>query len=308
MRNDPAALREHVREILADEGSPDILKLALESLGENIAPADGPLLRAVYEDFDAGGPKRDPGGDVRIEVLRALWHLRSSDDRALALRARNTSERTLQSNGEMIRAAGLALLGVLDPERAAIEAVLVLGRDDGDVARAASKMTGEPALTAVRLLANLGETRALLLYALSGDAPTGDVIAEALRGLTSLGTEVLEPMLATLANSDDDALLMAACDVITELPPGQAVNRIAQQMLRSPSRGEVFAFMATSIVASRRDDLVSVLIAVLPEEMSQKRLRAAHDALELAPKTPVVEAALNELQRRLAKQAPPARD
>jgi len=131
-------------QVIADEGSPELVKLALESLGEQVRPADGPILRALYEDFDRDGAKRDPGGDVRVEVLRALWHLHSQDDLPLALHARNTSERTLQANGEMIRAAGLALLGVLDPARGAVEAVLVLGRDDADLPPAAPPQRPAP--------------------------------------------------------------------------------------------------------------------------------------------------------------------
>ena len=301
LRGDPPALREHVLGILADEGSPDLLKLALEALGDQVRAEDGPLLRELYEDFDSA--RRDPGGTVRVEVLKALWHLKDRNDIPLALRARNTSERTLQANGEMIRAAGLALLGALDPEQGAVEAVLVLGRDERDPLRSSSEFTGEPALTAVRLLANLDETNALLLYALQGQAPTTDVLGEAIRGLVPLGPRVVEPLLEQLASSEDDGLLMAAFDVLVALPPGQGAERIAAKLLVSPTRGEVYAFLASAIVASRRTDLLDILLASLPNEMSQKRLRAAHEALELAPPSAEVAAALDELSKRLARQA-----
>src|SRR5690349_1714362 len=103
LRNSPAQLHDFAIEVLADEGNPEIAKVALQSLGESIQPADAPVLRSLYNHFDTDGPKRDPGGDVRVEVLRALWPLRSAADRELAMHARNTFERTLQSTGEMIR-------------------------------------------------------------------------------------------------------------------------------------------------------------------------------------------------------------
>lgn len=303
LKGNPTALREHVLTVLADEADPGILKLALESISDHLSAEDGPLLRSLYQDFE--NVKRDPGGAVRVEVLKALWRLGDRTDLELAVRARNTSERTMQSNGEMVRAAGLALLGMLDPGRGAVEAVLVLGRDEQDPATRSSEFTGEPALTAVRLLANLGETNALLLYVLRGEAPAAAVIAEAIRGLVPLGMSVLEPLLSHLAATEDDELLMAALDVLVELPPGDATARLAETLLVSPTRGEVYAFLASAIVASRRPDLITALLQSLPNEMSQKRLRAAREALQLAPPSPEVLAALAGLERRLARQEPP---
>ena len=302
LRNDAAALREFAMEVLADEGSPELVKLALQSLGEAIRPADGPLLRALYADFDAAGAKRDPGGDVRVEVLKALWHLRSGEDIALAVRARNTFERTLQANGEMIRAAGLALLGVLDPPRGITEAVLVLGRDDADLLRASSPQNGEPALTAVRLLASLGETSPLLLYVLLGSAPSTEVTGEALRGIVPLGPDVLQPILQNLVRKDDDGLLVAVCDVLVELPPSAGQSNLVAILLDAPLRGEVYEFVVSSIVASRREDLIAMVLESLPREMSRKRLTAALEALRFAPRTPQLEAALTQLEQRIARQ------
>ena len=302
LRNTPAQLHDFALEVLATEGSPELLKLALESLGDAIRPADGPVLRAVYDDFDEDGTKRDPGGDVRVEVLRALWHLKSSEDLALALRARNTFERTLQANGEMIRAAGLALLGVLDPSRAALEAVLVLGRDNADPLRASSTVNGEPALTAVRLLANLGESTALLLYVLNGHPPTSEVTGVALQGLASLEADIVNPILMSLAKREDDGLLMAVCDLLVEMPATTANRDLVRLLLDSPSRGEVYEFIVTSIVASRRTDLVEMVVESLPREMSRKRLTSALEALRLAPQIPVVAAAVEQLEQRITRQ------
>ncbi len=240
LRGDPQRLRAMAMEVISSEGSTELLKLALGLLGENVHTSDGPALRALYDDFDNNGPRKDPGGDIRVEVLKALWHLRSSDDLALAMRARNTSERTLQGNGEMIRAAGLALLGVLDPPRGAIEAILVLSKDQKDPLNASSGMTGEPALTAVRLLVSVNETNALLLYVLTAEPPTAEVLGAALGGLGSLGLDILEPILLGLLNKDDDGLVMAVCDVLVDLPPSPRTASIVGRLLDSASRGEVY--------------------------------------------------------------------
>ena len=299
LRSDPEAHHGFAIEVLADEANPEIVKLALESIGERVRSSDHAILRDVYDYFDAGGAKKDPGGDVRVAVLKVLWHLRSTSDIALAMRARNTGERTFQGNGEMIRAAGLALLGVLDPLSAATEAVLVLGRDGNDPATAPSPMTGEPSLTAVNVLAASGESNTLLLYVLSGAAPTPEVTGAALKGLTGIDGSVLRPILQSLAKSEDDGVLMAVCDAVLSMQPDPALGTIVLSLLNSPTRSELYEFIASSIVASRREELIEALIESLPKEMSRKRLAAAKNALELAPRTAAVEGALAELGRRL---------
>ena len=300
LRNDPVALREHARTILADEGSPDILKLALESLGENIALSDRETLVSLYSYFQEAGPKRDPTGPLRVAILQALWHLRSRDDIELARRATNLVEPGLNGNGEMIRAAGLSLLAALDPDDASYAAVRMLGRGD------AAEFNGEPSATAVRVLSSLGDTRTVLLIALRGGVRP-DVQTEAIRSLASVPPEHLREIFERADATDDEGTLVAMADLALQLPASPEVSDLVARLLDSAPRGELFEFLASSIVASRRQELIAVLLAALPTEMSQKRLRAACDALQFAPKTAEVEVAVAELERRLAKQAPPAK-
>ena len=93
---------------------------------------------------------------------------------------------------------------------------------------------------------------------------------------------------------------MAVCDAVLELPADPGLGAIVLSLLNSPTRGELYEFIASSIVASRREELISALLESLPKEMSRKRLAVAKNAIELAPRTPATEAALAELTRRLA--------
>ncbi|MBK9611137.1 hypothetical protein [Candidatus Amarobacter glycogenicus] len=278
LRSDPAQLHDLAMEVLADEGSPELVKLALESLGETVRPSDGPVLRDVYAYFAASGPKRDPSGPVRVEALRALWHLRSADDRGMAIEAARKFESGVNGNGEMIRAAGLALLGVLDPERAAYAAAWAVASGD------ANEFSGEPSLTAVRLLAALGETRLLLALAIAPSTVNADVTAEAIRSLAPVPMEYLESVFEELSGSENEAIIVALADLASSLPASPSVTHLVGDLLSRAPQPEVYAFLASTIVASRRPELVGVLIESLPREMSQKRLRSALEALRLAPK------------------------
>jgi len=299
LRGNAGQLHEHALSIIADEGSPELLGRALEALGDNVKDSDGPILRALYADFDQDGARRDPGGTVRVEVLRTLWHLRSREDLALASNAARKVEPSLQGNGEIIRAAGLALLGVLDPEAARFAAIETLGNRD------ASRFSGEPSITAARLLGNLGDTGSLLLFVLMERHASPEVRAEAIRGLGDAPIEQLERLLPELAGEGGDVILLGLADLVTALPPGAAVSNVVGQLLRSAAGDEMYGFVVSAIVASRRTELLDVLTETLPAETRRPRLAAALEALALAPQTPSVVAALTELGARLQARPEP---
>ena len=131
-------------------------------------PAARPILLGLYAYYDADGVKRDPGCDLRVTVLTALQPLVQGDDAALAERALTTYEflppTHAESAGEL-RAAGLLLLAGLDPERARYHAVRLL------VDPHTSRMSGRPAVDAVRLLADHGQT--LPLYQVAWTCAVG---------------------------------------------------------------------------------------------------------------------------------------
>lgn len=284
LRNDPAAARDFALEILPAEGNPELLTAALRALGSNVRTEDHKVLRELYDYFNQDGKRRDPGGSVRIEVLNVLWHLRHADDRELAMTAASTIETTPQGNGAMIRAAGLALLGVLDPETAALKAAEMLGAGGAD------RMTAEPALTAARLLATQGETTALALYvhAFRRGGPA-EVVAECLRGLAGVPAESLTPMVEGLLGTEDEALLLGLCDLIIEHEPHALLTDAARSIFAAPRQDEIFGYLAAAAIARRRDDLIAALLAALKTETSPTKRKVAAEALELAAPSPAVD-------------------
>lgn len=301
LRGSGDPLREHVLSILEDEANPEIILRALEVFGDIVRPMDRLALREVYDYFDENGPKRDPTGPIRVEVLRVLWHLRSSEDLLFAKHAARTFEPGLNGNGEMIRAGGLALLGAIDPIAGCLEASRVLGTRD------ASEFSGEPSATAIRLLASHGENAALLMYALDPPPIPGELAAEAIRSLAGVPIEYLSDLLIEAGRTENEAIMVGLADLVGQLPPSEEVLAVTAELLGNAPRPEIYDFLVSSIVASRRQDLIGVFVASLPAEMSQKRLKIALDALRLAPRLPEVESAVSQVEARLAKQAPPPR-
>lgn len=303
LRNDPELARELASEILAEEANPELLVVALQALGERVRLEDHAPLRDLYTWLEEDFRRRDPGGMVRVEVLRVLWHLRSGDDLGFAETATARVERSLNGNGEVIRAAGLALLGVLDPEAAAYRAADMLARVD------AHPMNGEPALTAARLLGSLGHAVALTTHVLRPPrSEPSEVTAECLRGLSGLPVRFVQPVLDAFASSDDEVVLLGLGDLVVSLEPGEPVLTAVRRMLSGAGNDEVYGFLVAAIVASRRADLIATVLETLPLEMLQSRLQLARDALELAPQTDEVREAMSVLDSRLGTTGRPSPD
>ncbi|MCL4240477.1 MAG: hypothetical protein KJ048_03915, partial [Dehalococcoidia bacterium] len=100
-----------------------------------------------------------------------------------------------------------------------------------------------------------------------------------------------------------EVVLLGLGDLVVSLEPGEAVSAVVREMLTGADTPEVYGFLVTATVASRRDDLLAELLGTLPGEVRQARLQLAHEALQLAPPTDEVQAALASLAGRLGPMA-----
>ena len=298
LRGDDARLREFALEILPGEGNPELLAAALRALSAGVRLEDHGVLRELYEHLDGDGKRRDVGGTVRVEVLNVLWRLRHADDRDLAWHAATTREQSLNGNGEMIRAAGLALLGVLDPGAAIMLAAEMLGVGDAD------RMAAQPAMTAANLLAAQGEFVALALYAhASIRSGPPEVVAECLRALVGVPAPQLAGLLKDVVESGDEVLLLGLCDFIVEHAPDSHTAALAGRVFELRAHDEIYDYLATATVASRRDDLLDAFLHSLKVESDRAKLKIASQALELAAPSPAVSDARTSLAKKLGADA-----
>lgn len=294
LRGDHGRLRELALEILPGEGNPELLAAALRALSTGVRTEDHEALIELYAHLDGDGRRRDAGGAVRVEVLKVLWHLRNGEDEELARHAATTREVSLNGNGEMIRAAGIALLGVLDPPAAGMLAAQMLGAGDAD------RMTAQPALTAANLLAAQGEFTALALYAhASVRSGPPEVVAECLRGLVRVPALQIVGLLEDFARSGDECLLLGLCDFIVEHAPDPVTSDLARRVFGLKEQDEIYAYLATATVASRREDLLDAFLTAIKTETDRTRLKIAAQALELAAPSAAVSEARSALAKKL---------
>jgi hypothetical protein len=290
---DPPKQRELAREIIAAEGDMFILEAALNALGDNITAAERSALVGRYLILDADGKRRDPGGHARATLISALRKVATHDDVALFERATTTEEKTLQGTTAVLNAAGLFALSDIDPTGATLHAVRLL-------ARGGERNSGEPALSAARLLAASDEVLPLYLFLLRArPGENGDTIAQALRGLRTLPGGLLPEVFERFSGYEDDIVLVGLCDLIIEHPPCDQAVDFARSLMRSPGGYEVYHYLTTSIVASHRADLIALLTDAVPAETDRLKLQSLADALELIPGEPEIAAVARTAREKL---------
>ena len=278
-----------------------MVEAGIAALGSPLPSARPVLVRRLRE-LMAAGAKRDPGGLMRAALLGALDDLLTGEDLDPAQAAAATFE---PSPGDaaapaVLRAAGLVALDRLDPRLAAAQAVLALAA--ASESRKTSPMTGEPAATAARVLAAQDRWDALLLFVLqdTSDAPA-EVVAEAIRGIAGIPAEVVPEVVGALLLDRREVVQLGLCDLVVALPEGPA-EFSARSVIPALRSVEVYAYLLTAIVASRRHDLFAAVAVSLESERDVHRLRAARAALELATH----EASATALIRRIDSLLPRA--
>ncbi|MGH2634054.1 MAG: hypothetical protein ACRDG3_11640 [Tepidiformaceae bacterium] len=300
LRGDPERRREFAIELLAETDSAELLPSVLDILAQQPGSDLRDGLHAKYSVLEALPKKRDPGGFVRAAIIRVLQGAAGPDDVPLFERAIATYEPTpADTNGPaVLRAAGLVALAGADAQSAALHAVPLLAQ----TARA-SAMTGEPALTAARVLAALGEDTALYLFAEMGlTDPLGtntEVVAESVRALTALPARHLLALFA-LSRSSDTVIEAAFIDVVIEHAPDETLTAWLAQLLRSTRSDDLYAFAVTSMVAKHGDHLLRVLEGLASGETAVPRLKTLESSLSMLAGDARADAALAAVRSKLA--------
>src|SRR2546430_4734414 len=162
--------------LLGRAKNPEALASAVGMLGDSADPRIRQVIAQKYEWVNAEPRRRDSGCFQRTALVRALRGRAATDDVGLL----ETALWTIEIIGRFdaaseLRAAALVTLNDLDGSLAWFEAVRLLSD--------AHEMSGEPAVTAARLLA-MREQLLPLHGLVANGGGTSDVRAESLRGLT----------------------------------------------------------------------------------------------------------------------------
>ena len=278
LKADPPAQAHAALEALDLPLSPGIL-FSVAAILERHPLADAhDHLVAAYNAVEADRKKLDSGGALRAAILKALRPVASPADLALVLRAAATYEVTPNGPAALeLRAAAAITLVDLDPATASLVATRLLAEASNP--SRISLLTGEPALTAARVLGAAGCHEPLYMAATLDWSAPSEVVAECIRQLGDVSASVLPSLIERFSTASDDAIHAALVDLLVASEDGEPlITGDVVRWLRTVSL-DVYHFAVTALVASRRPGLHAIAATLVAEEFRRDHLTIAVEAL-----------------------------
>lgn len=291
LADDPAAASALAVTILESNQSKDVLMAALKVVIGHPTEAARPVLRRLYERYSRDKGKHDQGGYFRRLVLDAARSVARPADAGWLAQACETYEfwpPDFAEDAVVIRAAALVALAEVDEEQAQYQAARLL------VDPFTARMTGEPAVSAARVLGALGETLPLYLMVCQNmphERTTGavtatpEVIAECLRQLTSLPAPLVTKLLAHYAATPSALIRMGLFDLLLNHREGPLAREHLVRWLDATTDVDVYRYLVMSIVATAHETLLSDLLQAAHRERQRSRREILVEAATiLAPR------------------------
>jgi len=282
---DPAGQRELAISYVTHSRNMEVLKPALRVLQDELDPELRPVLHQKYAWCERAPEKNDSGGIVRAAIIRALQPIVNDEDLPLLERALASYQHVgMYEVAAELRAAALNALADLEPELASYHAARFLRDPD-------NSNSGEPALSAVRLLA--AQQQLVPLFGLAAwpgggaAAPawltsSSEVLAEALRNLVDLPASLVPLLIAQYRESEDEQVLLGLHDLLLAHPARSQWRDEIEHFLRHTTKLDLYGIVVTQIVVTRDDELIALLRELAAEERDRTRYELLQHALEHA--------------------------
>lgn len=246
--------RERAHRVL--EPSLDILSQAVPLPDDRIRALARDALRTRFIDLTENGVRFDQDCDLRVRIVKLLREVATPEDRDIAERGVRTIQLQPPARidvAQALRGQSLLLLDRFDQKRSGFYAVEFI--HDLHV----SRFNGEPAVTAIQLLAARGEVLAIWAIARRPDLQS-DVLAQAFASLRQAPTDL---QTEALVDHLDRALTEGPCDEATALVAGEAIilNGLsaayprAIALLSETTNPHLFLYLATAAARSPDRDL-----------------------------------------------------
>lgn len=265
--------RDRALRMLKSARTPEAVEAAVGLLS-----SDEPELRAAvlahYERLAAEPTRRDPGAHVRAALLRALRPVALPEDVGMLERATAMHEYLPPGPREVagrLRGAALVTLADLDERVAGFHAARLIADP------LTSSMSGEPALTAVRVLAAQDQLAVLYGWLASAGPKTPEPAAEALRAMTGAPASIVLDLVDRIGASRDEVLLLGLFDLLLKTAEAERFEGIVLEFLRDTELMDLFGAIAATIIAGRRERLIQGLREIRGALAREKAL--ALDAL-----------------------------
>jgi len=277
---------DYALELVETDDNLDVVQAALDALADT---PDARVRRALLDRFtrDADGAGGgDSGCYRRVALLQALRYRAQRDDAAILERGVTTYEfkppflpkHLDPTHGDVaagLRSVALVTLNEVDETLAGYHAARLL------VDEYTSPMSGEPAVTAARVLAAQGHALPLYGYLLREEPGISEVVGECLRNLTPLPASLLPALVARYRDNTDEIVLLGLFDLLLAHPDRARYDDVVLDFLRATRLYNIYRYLVSAIVASRREDLAARLQAMGASEPDRLKAEILRDALAL---------------------------
>lgn len=267
---DPDAQAAFALSLVHHKQPRNVQQAALKVLAAHPAPQGRPTLLEQYAWYMGDGPKRDPGAYLRGALLAALRPVALPADLALAVQAVETYEFLppgFKEEGALLRAGGLLIVADLDGQVARFQAARLLGDEFNE------PMSGEPGMTAIRVLASFDEGLPLYQYAVgSATGKLPELVSECLRSLTSLPVQLVPSLVARFSATDDPAIKVGMWDLLIQHRAGPQEIPLLTRALATEPDLDILRYLAIGMLTTHRRELVDL---VKQQARRAQRQRAA---------------------------------
>jgi hypothetical protein len=286
----------------------DTLMAYLKALEKEPTPSARRSLVQLYEHYAANGPKRDPGAYMRRAVVDALRPIAGAEEMPLLVRAVQTFERLppgFREEAGLLRAGAIVALSEIDGVLAGFHAAWLL------LDQHIEPMSGEPAVTAARVLANLSAWLPLYMVASHGgeeDAPVAspqsgtrghtpsrrndntapdiappEVVAECLRSLNSIPAELVPGLVRRHGQSPHVIVRVGLFDLLIGHRAGPLEIGYLEASLADLDDADAYRYLVMALLTSRNDQLVELVRSTARLEARRDRVAVLREAASLFP-------------------------
>jgi len=287
-------------ELLSSEKRLSLIGPAIEALAGTQITEARPYLLSWYDHMSANDGRRDDGAHLRTAILRALRQIARPEDTDLLEQAAQTVQFAPPGHSEvasMLRATALLILDEIDSDLAAHYAVQLL------FGKFTEKMSGEPALTAARVLASHRQSLPLWAYLNQNARPSPDVAGECLRAQNELPLPLVRQLAARFGpdgEADPEEMVEAAwVDLLMGHVAHEELLDNLFQTLWSTQSLQVLRYGATALAAARDELLHDLLLDLAEQEEDAERITVLLEAVSLLPDNKETRTVLLTMEHKL---------
>lgn len=252
----------------------------------------------LYHHYSDRGQRQDPAAFIRAAIVRALREVVLPADIAQLAVVTNTfvfPPPEFKEEGAMLRSTALLALNELDDDLGRYHAVRLLANEYTD------PMSGEPALTAAKVLAARNEILPLYFYVMQDGARTlPEVVSACLSNLVTLRTDLVPGLIERFQTATNEVILVGLFDLLLAHEAGPQGIPFLERFLVESSHFDAYRYLVVTMATSGKGALLELLLDATHLITDQRRGALLVEGLQLVTNQEAhIAQRITQLQSRL---------